>query len=648
MLSRELFWGIEYGWITYMLALVVISSLGYMLRLRVAKWRQGRDEKIYYDWRKNTYTLFTALLSQRLLKNQKALGVIHLSVSYGFVVLFAGTVLLMVDTHLHLNFLVGNVFVIYKFVLNLFGLLALLGITILILRRYSFRYASGDNDRKTLFALMLPFIVILTGFIVEGSRLAITIGANPGWQFWAFPVYPIVVSLQIFDSATIGAIHTALWWIHMLVSFLAITALGWTKLLHIWVVPLNFFHQTPQSAGRLRELNLVGKEFGVAKLSDFTRPQLIAVSACVSAGRCEVSCPAFNSDQPLSPKVLMEKLQQIEDYEAPLMGDAVSEESIWACTTCGACQQKCPTLANPVEKIVELRRHRVMAAGSVPSGLQAAMINLQKRGHPWSAMNRSRLDWMKGLDIPLAAQKKQFDVLFWVGCTGALVDRNIKVTIAVAKILQQCGIDFAVLGQEENCTCHSTRRAGNEHIYQIMAQKNIVKLQQYSFGKIVTACPHCYHTLKNEYNLPERGMQVISHIAYLQELLQSGLLKVKPDGLPVTLSYHDPCYYGRINNIINPSRVICTLLGIPITETANSREDSFCCGGGGGGIWLDDKKGQRMNEVRVKQLLANKTELIGTACPFCLQMLETAVSSLGYGDTVKVRDITEIIEEQLL
>lgn len=267
-------------------------------------------------------------------------------------------------------------------------------------------------------------------------------------------------------------------------------------------------------------------------------------------------------------------------------------------------------------------------------------------GTPWNAATRSRLDWTKGMDVAVAAEKKQFDVLFWVGCTGALIDRNIKVTQAVAKLLQYCGIDFAILGNEESCTCHMARRMGEEYLYQEMAEKNCSVLRKYTFNTIITACPHCYHTLKNEYELPE-GVQVLSHAVYLRQLAEKGLLKLRTEALPENVTYHDPCYYGRINGIFEQPRQLCELVGAKLIENENSREQSFCCGGGGGGIWLDDKPGTRIFETRAKQLLENNNiNTIATACPFCITMLETAVSNLE-ATNVKVKDVAELLVNQL-
>jgi Fe-S oxidoreductase/nitrate reductase gamma subunit len=645
VLSRELFWGIELGWITYLLGALVIAILGYLYYFKIARWRFGQEEKASIHWKDQALQLLRNMLSQRLLDDQKTWGIMHIFAFYGFVILFLGTCTLMIDTHI-VHFLFGNTFVIFKLILNTAGLLALIGVVLLFLRRYILKTASGENNIKTLLSLVLPFLVLVTGFLVEGCRLAINPGENYGWQFWAFPVYPLVKLLQPLGRDVATTAHVLSWWTHMFISFLTITALAWTKLSHIALVPLNFFYQALQTPGRLREIELSEDYFGTENLSGFTRTQLISIDACVSAGRCEIHCPAFNSGKTLSPRTIMEKMQKISNSETALVGDdIITEEELWACTTCGACQQKCPVLSNPVEKIIDLRRYQVMALGNMPQTWQGALMSLQRRGHPWNAATRSRLDWTKGMDVPVAAEKKQFDVLFWVGCTGALIDRNIKVSQAIVKLLQYCGIDFAILGNEESCTGHMARRAGEEFLYQEMAEKNLSALNRYAFHTIITACPHCYHTLKNEYKLPD--VQVLSHAVYLRELIEKDLLKIKTAAHSENTTYHDPCYYGRINGIYEQPRELCELAGAKLIENEKSRENSFCCGGGGGGIWSDDKPGTRVFETRAKQLLEKgNIKTIATACPFCITMLETAVSNLEAGD-VKVKDVAELLANQI-
>ena len=397
--------------------------------------------------------------------------------------------------------------------------------------------------------------------------------------------------------------------------------------------------------GQPRSINLAEKNFGVSKKSEFTYHQLMSLDACISAGRCEIICPAYNSGKPLSPREINEKINGLHDFDHPLAQETIGEE-IWFCTTCGSCQQKCPVMADSMDKIIDLRRYRVMAEGKMPDSFNMPMVSTQKRGHPWSGVNVTRTQWTEDMNIPLASEKKKFDVLFWVGCTGALVERNMEVTRALAKLLQQAGVDFAILGQEENCTGHMQRRVGNEYLYQMMAKKNIAKLNQYQFNRIMTACPHCYNTLKIEYRELGAKFNVVSHVEFILELIKNKKLTLNTDEVERHLTYHDPCYLGRLNGVFDEPRALLKQITGRYSEMQFSGYDSFCCGGGGGGIWMEDTIGQRINEMRIGHALETGAEAVVVACPFCLQMLESGLTA-NDEDNLKIYDIAELIVERL-
>ncbi|MBI4765429.1 MAG: 4Fe-4S dicluster domain-containing protein [Deltaproteobacteria bacterium] len=607
-------------------------------------WHLGRKESVPLNAARQIAFLVRSMASQRLLAEKKFIGIMHLMVFYGFLVLVLGTVLLMLDTHLNLHLLTESKFVLFKITLNTLGLGALLGVSGLIARRYFLKQAADPNTIDTLVTLLFPWLILVTGFIVQGGRIAADPAGNPGWELWAYPSYPVVALLR--GRAGVFVTHTFIWWFHMLLAFAAMSALLWLKLSHIVVAPLNIFWEGGRDLrGQPREINLAEKNFGVSKKEDFTYHQLMSLDACVGAGRCEILCPAYNSGKPLSPREINEKIMKVKDLREPLAMRTVVDE-IWCCTTCGACQQKCPTMADSMDKIIDLRRYRVMVEGKMPESFKLPLASTQKRGHPWSGANVIRTEWTKGLEVPLASDKKEFDVLFWVGCTGALVERNMEVSRAMARVFISAGVDFAILGQEESCTGHMARRVGNEYLYQIMARKNIAKLNQYRFNRIVTACPHCYNTLKTEYGVMGAHYQVISHVEFIAGLIKEKRLDLKPDRLEMKLTYHDPCYLGRLNGIMEAPRYLISQLDGKYREMVFSGSDSFCCGGGGGGIWMEDNTGRRINGLRVYQALETGAEVIGVACPFCLQMLESGLTSSGHSE-VRVCDLVELVAGQL-
>jgi Fe-S oxidoreductase/nitrate reductase gamma subunit len=610
---------------------------------KIERWRLGRTENIPFSLKKQIPLLIKSMASQNLLKEQKITGVMHLMVFYGFVVLAFGTAILMIEEHFGLRFLKGSVFVFYKITLNTFGLAALIGLSGLLLRRYLLKKAAGANGIDSFLTLFLPILILITGFIVQGSRIAASPVENSGWEWWAYPSYPIVA---LFENTSISlTVHKMSWWAHMLLAFTMISGFLWLKLSHIFVAPLNIFYESGRHLrGQPRSIDLGEKNFGVSKKSEFTYHQLMSLDACISAGRCEIVCPPCNTGKPLSPREINEKINGLHDFDHPIVEEVIGDE-IWFCTTCGSCQQKCPVMADSMDKIIDLRRYRVMNEGKMPDSFNMPMVSTQKRGHPWSGVNVTRTQWAEGMNIPLASETKNFDVLFWVGCTGALVERNMEVTRALAELLQQAGVDFAILGQEESCTGHMQRRAGNEYLYQMMAKKNIKKINQYQFDRIMTACPHCYNTLKIEYRELGAQYHVISHVEFISELIKNNKLTLQKDELERHLTYHDPCYLGRLNGIFDAPRALLKKISGSYSEMQFSGCDSFCCGGGGGGIWMEDTIGSRINEMRISHALRTGAEAIAVACPFCLQMLESGLTATDDG-VLKIYDIAELVLEK--
>jgi Fe-S oxidoreductase/nitrate reductase gamma subunit len=644
VLSREVFWGIDYGWVTYILFLVTMVIFFFSLKKKMDRWQLGRKEKLPINMVHQFAHLIRSLASQRLLSEKRFTGIMHLMVFYGFLVLTLGTILLMVDTHLPLHLLTGTTFVWFKITLNTLGLAALVGISGLIVRRYFLQQAADANTIDTLITLILPWLILVTGFIVQGSRIAADPAGNMGWKLWAFPSIPVVAWLN--GRSGVLGVHTFIWWAHMLLAFGAMSAFLWLKLSHILIAPLNIFWESGRLLrGQPREINLAEKNFGASKKEEFTFHQLMSLEACVGAGRCELLCPAHTSGKPLSPREINEKIVKIKDFREPLSNRTVGEE-IWFCTTCGACQQKCPVMADSMDKIIDLRRYRLMVEGKMPKSFNLPLMSTQKRGHPWSGANVTRTQWTKGLEVPLASDGKAFDVLFWVGCTGALVERNMEVSRSIARVLTRAGVDFAILGEEESCTGHMARRVGNEYLYQRMAKKNLDKLSQYRFNRIVTACPHCYNTLKIEYGVLGANFQVVSHTEFIDALIREKRLSLKSDKLGLCLTYQDPCYLGRLNGVVDAPRDLINRITEKYREMNFSGTNSFCCGGGGGGIWLEDNTGRRISEMRVDQALKTGAGAIGVACPFCLQMLESGLASLDRSE-VKVYDLAELVAHQL-
>jgi Fe-S oxidoreductase len=328
-----------------------------------------------------------------------------------------------------------------------------------------------------------------------------------------------------------------------------------------------------------------------------------------------------------------------------LIGGVIIEDAIWSCTTCRACQEVCPVDVEHIDKIVDLRRHLQMVATTEVA--RDPLKNLRVRGHPWRGTKYSRTDWAEGLDIKVVGEDSKIDVLYWVGCTEALEDRSLKVAQAMAKLMKQAGVNFGILGEEEMCCGDPARRLGAEHLYQMLATNNIQLLQSYNIKKIVTACPHCFNTFKNEY--PQFGGQfeVVHHTQFIADLIKNKRLKINHSGKTL-VTYQEPCYLGRYNDIFAaPRQALNSIPGVTLIEMTNNRKNGFCCGGGGGRMWLEEKTGQRISEMRLGQAMETRAHLVATACPFCLQMFEDAAKVKEVAESLKIKDIAELIAESL-
>jgi Fe-S oxidoreductase len=499
-------------------------------------------------------------------------------------------------------------------------------------------------------------------------RIGVTeLSQHPDWAVWS-PGGLVTAKLGAaagFSAETFLSWHRFWWWFHMVFIFGFLAYIPYSaKLFHMISAPLNAFFSDLKPKGVLEPIpNFEEAEsFGAAKLQDFTWKQLLDLDACTACGRCQARCPAYNSGKPLSPKeVILDLRNYMHELAASpvagtggngaeareMVGDVIRDETLWACVTCGACVQECPVMIEHIDTIVDMRRHLVMNEARMPETVEQALRSMEQRSHPWRGTPYTRTSWMEGLDIPVLSEKGGAEYVFWVGCTGALMDRNIKVTQAMATILKAAGVDFAVLGEEEVCTGDPARRLGNEYLFQMLAQRNIETLQQYGVKKILTQCPHCFNTLLNEY--PQFGgtFEVIHHTQFVERLLREGKLKLtKP--ITQTITYHDSCYLGRHNGIYQaPRDILQQIPGVKAVEMEHNRERGLCCGAGGGHAWMDENSPRKVNFMRTEEAVRTKADVIGSACPFCLQMFEDGIRGVHVEESLAVQDLAEIVVKAL-
>lgn len=641
-----------------------IGIFTYGLSQRLRLWKIGKEEARSENMGTRFKTFLVEGIIHRRILQDKYPGLIHLFIFLGVVVPFVVIVIV--------QFTFTSSTPVARLLSLCLDLLALLGITFLILalyRRYITRPSRLDNQPDDLITLVLLLLIFCTGLLMESLRLSI-IGKDV--QAWA-PIGNLIASFINtigLNTSTKAFFALLLFRIHFFLVLGFVATIPYLKLFHIVSSSLNMIYRSSKPKGTLSHMDLEDEEaesFGVSKIEEFTWKQLLDLDACTRCGRCQDHCPAFLTEKPLSPKALVLDLKEhlhergpkvfraktqktALDAIPPLIGSIIDENVLWACTTCRSCMEHCPVYVEHVDKIIDLRRYQVLMESKFPEELMEAFRGLEKNSNPWGLSYEARSDWVEELNVPLMSEisGEHIDYLFFVGCIRSYDDRNKKVAIAMVKILNHLGIKFAILGMEEGCCGDPARRVGNEYLYQILAQANIETFNRYKVKKILTTCPHCTNTLKNEYPQLGYNAEVIHHAEFLQEQIQAGHLKFD-NKVAQRLTFHDPCYLGRYSDMYDPPRrVLQAIPALEIREMKRSRNKSLCCGAGGGWMWMDEKIGKRINIQRLEDALATEADWIATACPFCVTMFDDAIKSKDMEGSLKIWDIAEIVEQSLL
>jgi len=586
-------------------------------------------------------------------------GIMHLLIFWGFTISTIGYLIAATQTDLfipvlQLPFPRDEFYLAYELVLDLSGLALTLGILMALFRRYVLRPARLDQQLDDLYALLILLAFPVTGYLLEALRL---VALQPSWAAWS-PIgnwtAQLLTTLGV-TEATARAWHAAAWWAHIGVIALFLASLPFTKLSHLITAPFNVVLKPLRPTGALPAIqNLEQAEtFGAGKLEEFAPAQLVSFDACTRCGRCQDACPAYLSGLPLSPKNLVQKLHVhmgdawLRGLETYVIGPVISEAELWACSTCGACLEKCPVFVQPMLQIVEMRRHLSLAQGKVPRTVNETYRNINTQGNPWGLPVADRSQWFEGLGVRVLREGERTDLLYYVGCCFAYDMRNQKVARAMVRLLQTAGVDFAVLGQAENCCGETARRLGEEYLFQTLANQNVETFKRYKFRRVFTQCAHCFNTLKNEYPQFGGDFVVLHYTQILAELLEQGRLKPRPASDGQVVTYQDACYLGRYNGVYAAPRQILKRLGMHLVEMARHGANGFCCGGGGGQMWLETPAELRINQRRLTQALAVKPQVIATACPYCLLMFDDAVKTKGVENQVMLKDIAELVYERV-
>jgi Fe-S oxidoreductase len=675
--TREVFGGIPGVWklafYTTLPVLFIFSA--YLFATRVKNWERGAPDKRTTDkrtFKRRIEDLRAGVYMQTLLRDPAA-GVMHSLIYFSFLVLFAVTTVLEINHQLppDLKFLHGDVYKAYSAVGDAAGLVFLAGVGWAIVRRYGQRPYRIRIKTKPEHAVILgTFLVIgVSGFGAEAFRIAVE--GSPSFERWSFVGYPLAQAVE--GAANLEVWHR-FWWVLHVASFVAfVVILPVTMLRHMFTSPLNMYLRARERPkGAMRPLpNLMETEletFGAATVPEFTWKQLLDTDACTMCGRCTSVCPAHATGKPLDPREIVLKVGEVMaatgspptsppigvDPEITVSADSVFEritpEELWACTSCKACDEICPVNIEILDKILDMRRYLSLMESNFPTELGTAYRAMENAGNPWNMNQGERGDWATklGIDAPTVPVVEpgapfEHEYLYWVGCAGSFDDKNVKATMAVAKLLQRAGIDFAILGPSELCTGDPARRSGNEYLFQMLAGQNVEALNGMGVKKVITQCPHCFNTMRNEYPQLGGDYEVVHHSEFIEWLVAEGKLDLSRAKLDddEKIVYHDSCYLGRHNDIyLAPRRVIGSIGGVEVVEAPRNGTKGMCCGAGGARMWMEETIGTRVNEARSRELVATGAQRIATACPYCYVMIDDGVKAQGVeDDEVKVADM---------
>ena len=686
---------IPYEWLIYIIMWIPIAIFLYGAWTRIRLWLLAKGEQHRNDnLIQRTLSWITFTFAQVRVLQKPFAGFMHFLLFWGFIVL---AIAAGVDaSHYWLGWphIEGASYIWFSFVVDVMGMLALIGIAVLAIVRY-IQKPDRLNDTKVSdgWVILLIFGILLTGFFIEGLRISaqINMSANMAQILYEKSASPFgwLFALPFVNASLDGVLlwHRILWWFHMGIAFLFIALVPFTKLWHIFAGMLNYFFRDLGPSAVPMVYNIEEAEtFGVENIEDFGWKDLLDLDACIRCGRCQENCPAYNTGKALNPKISIiqnmkahleakspylleakaaganeeaevamtseaaEAVEAVNPMEQSLLYDIVTTEAIWDCTNCRACMEHCPMFIEHIPKIVQMRRNLVMWQGDMPSEAQMAFTNMERNYNPWGVGFANRADWLNERGVRelvnlVPEDGKPFEYLLYAGCAVSFDDRYKRVGEALVRLLDKAGVSFGYLGTEEYCCGDSARRLGNEYLYQTMAQSNLDSFNNYGVRKIIVVCPHGYNTLKNEYPQMDGKYEVYHYTEFLAKLIAEGKLKVD-NYLGAKVTYHDSCFLGRHNNIYQEPRKVLGAAGAEVVEIAKSKRSAFCCGAGGGRMWLEEDAVEgykRINDTRTDQLLVPEPEMIVTNCPFCLTMISDGVKAAEAEENTKVFDVAEVL-----
>ncbi|KGP61744.1 hypothetical protein NP92_02205 [Anoxybacillus gonensis] len=681
------------NWIAFLLVTAyAVHLFVYLVKTRIAYIQLGKKVEFDGKVKERLQNIWVNVFGQKKLLKDKKSGIIHVMFFYGFILVQFGAIDFIIKglvpgAHLPL----GPLYPAFTFFQEIVTLLILVAVLWAFYRRYIEKLVRLKRDFKA--GLVLIFIGGLMLSVLFGNGMG-RIWHNEGTS-WSEPVASaIALAFSWVGETGAAVLFFVAWWVHLLILLTFLVYVPQSKHAHLIAGPVNVFFSR-LTRPKLEKINFedeTQESFGVGKIEDFKQTQLIDLYACVECGRCTNMCPATGTGKMLSPMDLILKLrdhltekgaaitskapwvptfafantkgnqlafmaqgmqEQAATIEMPnLIGDVITEEEIWACTTCRNCEDQCPVMNEHVDKIIDLRRYLVLTEGKLNADAQRAMTNIERQGNPWGLNRKEKENWRElreDVRIPTVKEMQkageEFEYLFWVGSMGSFDNRSQKIALAFARLLNEAGVKFAILGNKEKNSGDTPRRLGNEFLFQELATANIAEFEKAGVKKIVTIDPHAYNTFKNEY--PDFGFEaeVYHHTELLAKLVEEGRLVPKYEVNEV-VTFHDSCYLGRYNDVYDaPRQILKAIPGVKLVEMARHRETGMCCGAGGGLMWMEETTGTRINVARTEQALEVNPTVISSGCPYCLTMLSDGTKAKEVEEKVGTYDVAELLEK---
>jgi Fe-S oxidoreductase len=615
--------------------------------------------------------IVVALGQSKLFRDMPA-GILHFLIFWGFI-LFLFTVLESIIQGFYTSFdfsFIGLLYSVPTVVQDLFGILVILACLYAFYRRFILHIPRLEVDKAgKIDAAVILVLIILVCLTMFGMNIFLIVKENFVLNTHETRPASFYLGKLFFPSGLqSGPLYYELfWWAHILTIFIFLNYLPYSKHLHVLTsIPNTFYANLESIRNTIKPLDLEAEEiqfFGAADIEHLSWKQILDGYSCTECGRCTASCPAANVGKSLSPRKIIVDIRRrtfdkaphlisnrtnSEALEKTLVHDYITDIELWECTTCNACVQECPIMIEHIDSIIDMRRNLVLSETRFPSSLNNVFKSIENNYTPWAFNQSDRAEWAEEMDIKTMAEDSNCDILFWVGCAGSFDNRYKKVTKTFASIMQKANINFRILGIEEKCNGDTARRLGNEYLAQMMIKDNVRTLNKYNVKKIVTACPHCYHSLGREYKQFGGNYEVIHHSQFINQLLDEKKIELKEDIPDKKITYHDSCYLGRYNNIYDsPRNILESISGVELIEMKRNRSKGFCCGAGGGRMFLEDEEGGRINVERTREALDTNPDAIASACPFCMTMITDGIKHFEKSEEIEVKDIAEFVFENI-